>query len=210
MHKKYERYKYIYDSFEYLTGLNVEETLKDMNWYGHDSELDSDEKEILNELLEDREPAAAKRIELDSVLKVVKARMFEEFIVSKLVEFFPERKYIGRALTIPTEYFGEKFNILPEKTRALFQRVAEMADNAAKPAEQEITEELGKWSPTEEQLQQDIPTLLVIPTERIVNEMLIAKAVEEDPDIQALEEEAERMLDALPTEKEEREEDQQP
>jgi hypothetical protein len=32
----------------------------------------------------------------------------------------------------------------------------------------------------------------------MVNEMLIARAVEEDPNIQAFEEEAERMLDALP------------
>lgn len=197
MYRKYDRYKYIYDSFEYLTGLDVHETLKDMRFYNHDSELESDEKDILNSLLEKREPAAAKRIELDSVLKVVKAKMFEEFIVYKLQEFLPERRYIDRAITIPTEYFGEKFNILPEKTRALFQRVAEMADNAAKPVEEAITKELEKWSSSEEQLQQGIPTLLVIPTERMVNEMLIANAVEEDPNIQAFEEEAERMLDAL-------------
>lgn len=198
MYRKYDRYKYIYDSFEYLTGLDVHETLKDMRFYNHDSELDKDEKDILNSLLEEREPAAAKRIELDSVLKVVKAKMFEEFIVYKLQEFFPGRKYIDRAITIPTEYFGEKFNILPDKTRALFQRVAEMADNAAKTVEEAITKELEKWSPSEVQLQQGIPTLLVIPTERMVNEMLIAKAVEEDPNLQAFEEEAERMLDALP------------
>jgi hypothetical protein len=208
MNMKYERYKYIFDSFEYLTGLNVDATLRPMNWHNHDSELENHEKDRLNDLLEDREPATAKRIELDSVLKVVKAKMFEDFIVSKLLEFFPERKYIDRAITIPTEYFGEKFNILPEKTRELFQRVTEMADKATKSTEEAIRNELENWSPSEEQLQQDIPTLLVIPTERIVNEMLMSKAVAEDLDIQALEEEAERMLDALPAADEEEEKDQ--
>jgi hypothetical protein len=107
MYGKYGRYEYIFENFEYLTGLDIDEAMKDMKLWNHDSELNSDEKTAINELLEDRGPADAKRIELDSVLKVVKANMFSEFIVHKLQEFFPERKYIDRAITLPTEYFGE-------------------------------------------------------------------------------------------------------
>ena len=127
--------------------------------------------------------------------------MFEEFIVQKLQEFFPEKKYIDRAITLPTEYFGEKFNILPENTRALFLRVARIADKAAKPTENEIRKELENWAPSEDEVREkDIPTLLVIPTEKMVNEMLMAKTVEEDSDMQAFEEEARNMLDTLPPE----------
>jgi hypothetical protein len=71
-----------------------------MNMFNHDDELDNDEKDWLNTLLGSRDPAA-KRIELDSVLKVVKAKMFEDFITEKLIEFFPERKYIERAIILP-------------------------------------------------------------------------------------------------------------
>ena len=122
--------------------------------------------------------------------------MFSEFIVHKLQEFFPERKYIDRVITLPTEYFGEKFNILPDNTRELFLRAARIADKAAKPTEDEIRKELENWSPTDEEVtKKGIPTLLVIPTEKMVNEMLIAKAVVEDPDMQIFEEEAKDMLD---------------
>ena len=41
---KYDRYEYIYDNFEYLTGLDVGEAMKDMKLYNHDSELNNDEK----------------------------------------------------------------------------------------------------------------------------------------------------------------------
>ena len=198
---KYDRYEYVYENFEYLTGLDVGEAMKDMKLYNHDSELNNDEKAAINSLLEDRAPEDAKRIELDSILKVVKAKMFEDFIVQKLQEFFPERKYIDRAITLPTEYFGEKFNILPENTRALFLRVARIADKAAKPTENKIRKELENWSPSEEEVREkDIPTLLVIPTEKMVNEMLMAKTVEEDSDMQAFEREARNMLDTLPPE----------
>jgi hypothetical protein len=203
MYEKYNRYEYIFERFDYLTGLDVEEAWKYMKPWNHDSELNNDEKAAINELLGDRLPADAKRIELDSVLKVVKANMFSEFIVHKLQEFFPERKYIDRAITLPKEYFGEKFNILPENTRELFLRAASIADKAAKPAEDEIRKELENWSPTEEEVtKKGIPTLLVIRTEKMVNEMLIAKTVEKDPDMQEFEEEAKDMLDTLPPEEE--------
>lgn len=39
----YKRYKYIFDNFEYLTGLNVNEVMKVMNTNDHD-ELDNDER----------------------------------------------------------------------------------------------------------------------------------------------------------------------
>lgn len=203
MYEKYVRYEYIFENFEYLTGLDVDEAMKDMKLWNHDSELSNDEKAAINELLEDRLPADAKRIELDSVLKVVKANMFSEFIVHKLQEFFPERKYIDRAITLPKEYFGEKFNILPENIRELFLRAARIADRAAKPTEDEIRKELENWPPTEEEVtKKGIPTLLVIPTEKMVNEMLITKTVEKDPDMQEFEEEAKDMLDTLPPEEE--------
>ena len=196
---KHDRYEYVFENFEYLTGLDVEEAMKYMRLWNHDSELNNDEKGAINDLLADRPPEDAKRIELDSVLKVVKANMFSEFIVHKLQEFFPERKYIDRAITLPNEYFGEKFNILPENTRELFLRAARIADKAAKPTEDEIRKELENWSPTDEEAtKKGIPTLLVIPTENMVNEMLLAKAVEKDPDMQTFEEEAKDMLDALP------------
>ena len=75
----YKRYKYIFDNFEYLTSLNVNEVMKVMNTNDHD-ELDNDEELPINRLLRNRDPAKAKRIELDSIIKVVRANLFSDFI----------------------------------------------------------------------------------------------------------------------------------
>jgi 5S rRNA maturation endonuclease (ribonuclease M5) len=192
-----ERYEYIYDNFEYLTGLDVD-ILDDLALDDYNGEFTKDSKDIIAKALEDRDPGKARRIELDSVIKVVKANMFAQFIIDKLLEFFDERKYIGRAIGIPKEYFGEKFNILPENTRELFLRVARIADRASTPTEEAIEEELENWSPTEEQVQRGIPALLIVPTEKMVNERLMAEAVASDPDMRTFDERAKTMFESLP------------
>ena len=55
--------------------------------------LGNNERAAINKLLRNRDPAKAKRIELDSVIKVVRANLFSNFILDKLQEFFPERRY---------------------------------------------------------------------------------------------------------------------
>lgn len=133
--------------------------------------------------------------------------MFAQFTIDKLVEFFDGRKYIDRAIEIPMEYFGEKFNILPENTRRLFLRTARISDKASTPTEDAIEEELENWSPTEEQTQRGIPTLPIVPTEKIVNDRLMAETVACDPDMKAFDERARTMLESLPSEEEEEEEE---
>ena len=134
----YKRYKYIFDNFEYLTGLNVNEVMKVMNTNDHD-ELDNDERAAINRLLRNRDPAKAKRIELDSIIKVVRANLFSDFILEKLQELFPERNY-NRAIKWPTEYFGDKSHILPKNIQELFLYCTEIANTAVKPTEETIEE----------------------------------------------------------------------
>ena len=155
---RYSKYEYIYDNFEYLTGLNVYDAMKVIN-VDDDDDLDNNERAAINKLLRNRDPAKAKRIELDSVIKVVRANSFSNFIIDKLQEFFPERKYT-RAVKLPTEYFGEKFHILPENIKRLFRHCVEVADKAVKPTEDEIEEELDHWTPTNEELERGIHRLL--------------------------------------------------
>ncbi|HET7391579.1 MAG TPA: hypothetical protein VFJ51_12200 [Nitrososphaeraceae archaeon] len=77
-----------------------------------------------------RDSTAARHIELDSVIKTVKANTFGEFVIDKLVEFFPRWNY-NRAIKPPTEYIAERFHILPEATRKYFLQVFSLADKAS-------------------------------------------------------------------------------
>ena len=188
-YSRYKKYKYIYDNFEYLTGLNVNEVMKVMNTNDHD-ELDNDERSAINRLLRNRDPAKAKRIELDSIIKVVRANLFSDFILEKLQEFFPERRYT-RAVKMPTEYFGEKFHILPENIKGLFRYCIEVADKAVKPTEDEIEEELDHWTPTDTEIERGIARLLKIQDEYALIEWRTSKAV-------AYNKMAGALLDSLP------------
>jgi hypothetical protein len=196
-YEKYERYEYIYDNFEYLTGLNLDAVTENICEDDSDT-LDNYEKNAINELLRDRDPTQARRIELDSVIKVVRANLFAEFVLNKLQEFFPERDY-NRAIKLPTEYFADKFHILPEKTKQLFLYYVAVADKAAKPTEEKIEEELEHWSPSDEELEQGIPVLLKKHDEDALNEMLTSKVVADNPEMQGLDKKAGELLDSLPS-----------
>ena len=161
-----------------------------------DDELDNNERAAINKLLRNRDPAKAKRIELDSVIKVVRANSFSNFIIDKLQEFFPERKYT-RAVKMPVEYFGEKFHILPENIKRLFRHCVEVADKAVKPTEDEIEEELDHWTPTDEELERGIPRLLKIHDEYALIEMRTSRSVVYNPEMQALDKMADELLDSL-------------
>ena len=115
----YKRYEYIYNNFEYLTGISIEDL------YNEDIE----------DIIENRK--TARRIEIDSVIEAVKAPAFAQFILDKLQESFPERNY-NRTIKPPIEYFADKFDILPESTKTLFLHVTSIADAAAKPTEEDI------------------------------------------------------------------------
>jgi hypothetical protein len=116
---RYKRYEYIYDNFEYLTGISLDDL------YSEDMER----------VIENRK--TARRIEMDSVIEDVKPPAFAQFICGKIQEFFPVRNY-NRAIKPPTGYFGDKFNILPESIKKLFLHITSAADAAAKPTEQHI------------------------------------------------------------------------
>jgi hypothetical protein len=160
-------------------------------------ELDNDEKAAINELLRDRDPKKARRIELDSIIKVVRANLFSDFILDKLQEFFPGRDY-NRAIKLPVEYFANKFHILPEKIRLLFQYYVMVADRAVKPTEEKIEEELKHWSPNDKEIEKGIPRLLKIHDEDALIEMRTSKAVADEPEMQALDKKAGELLDSLP------------
>src|SRR5262249_47825631 len=72
---RYKRYDSIYDNFEYLTGINLNDL------YNEDME----------HVIENRK--TAQRIEMDSVIEEVKPPAFAQFILDKTQEFFPERNY---------------------------------------------------------------------------------------------------------------------
>ncbi len=109
----YKRYEYIYNNFEYLTGISIEDL------YNEDIE----------DIIENRK--TARRIEIDSVIEAVKAPAFAQFILDKLQESFPERNY-NRTIKPPIEYFADKFDILPESTKTLFLHVTSIADADSK------------------------------------------------------------------------------
>jgi hypothetical protein len=173
--ERYERYKYFYDNFEYLTGLNVDDVMEVISADEDKEDLANDEKAAINELLQNRDPTKAKRIELDSIIKIVRANLFSDFILDRLQHLFTIRKY-PRAVTLPTEYFGVKFHILPENVKRLFQHCAEVADKAVKPMEEKIEEELDYWAPTEEEIERGIPRLLKIHDENALIEMRTSRS----------------------------------
>jgi hypothetical protein len=109
--QRYKLYEYIYKNFEYLTGINIEDL------YNENTECVVEKRKI------------ARRIEMDSVIEYIKPPAFAQFIIDKLHEFFPVRDY-NRAIKLPTEYFGDKFDILPESIKALFLHVISAADAA--------------------------------------------------------------------------------
>jgi hypothetical protein len=117
--QRYKRHEYIYNNFEYLTGISIEDL------YNEDIER----------VIENRK--TAERIEMDSVIEDVKPPAFAQFITDKLQEFFPVRDY-NRAIKPLTGYFGDKFDILPESIKELFMHVTSAVDAAAKPTEQHI------------------------------------------------------------------------
>lgn len=194
--EKYERYKYIYDYFEYLTGLNVNDVMRIIS-IDDRKDLDNGEKSAINELLQNRDPTKAKRIELDSVIKVVRANLFSDFILDQLQDLFMARKYT-RAVTLPNKYFSDKFHILPENVRRLFQYYVEVADKAVKPTEEKIEEELDFWAPTEEEIERGIPRLLKVHDETAIIEMRTSRAVADNPEMRVLDKKAGELLNSLP------------
>jgi len=70
-----------------------------------------------------------RRIEMDSLIEEVKPPAFARFIFDKTQEFFPERNY-NRAIKPPTDYFGDKFNILSESIEDPFLHITSAADGA--------------------------------------------------------------------------------
>ena len=85
---RYKRYEYIYNNFEYLTGINL------IDLYNED----------MKRVIENRK--TARRIEMDSVIEEVKPPAFAQFICDKTQEFFPERNY-NRVIKPPTGYFSD-------------------------------------------------------------------------------------------------------
>jgi hypothetical protein len=147
---RYKRYEYIYNNFEYLTGISLDDL------YNEDMER----------VIENRKTAL--RIEMDSLIEEFKPPAFAQFILDMTQEFFPERNY-NRAIKPPTGYFGDKFNILPESIKKLFLRITSAADAAAKPTEQHIELE-----------QKAVKGLLNISNTKEVNKNRISEAVAQD------------------------------
>jgi hypothetical protein len=98
----------------------------------------------------------------------------------------------------PTEYFGEKFHILPENIKGLFRYCIEVADKAVKPTEDEIEEELDHWAPTDAEIERGIPRLLKIQDEYALIEWRTSKAVAYNPEMRAFDKMAGALLDSLP------------
>ena len=61
------------------------------------------------------------------------------------------RKY-SPCRNITNKYFGDKFHILPENFKRLFQYCIEVADKPAKPTEDEDRRRIRYWAPTEEEI----------------------------------------------------------
>jgi len=127
----------------------------------------------------------ARRIEMDSVIEEVKPPAFAQFILDKTQEFFPERNY-NRAIKPPTDYFGEKFDILPESIKKHFLRVTSAADAAAKPTEQHIELE-----------QTTVKGLLHISNTKEANKNRISEAVAQDAKMKIIDSKCAEVLDKL-------------
>jgi hypothetical protein len=135
---------------------------------------------------------------LDSVIKVLRANLFSQFILDKLQEFFPGRDYT-RSIELPKEYFADNFDILLENTKQLFLYYAKAADKAVKPTDDTIIKELESWEPTDDEIDNEEKSrLLKVPDEDALNEMLRSKAVADNPDMQELDRKAGELLESLP------------
>jgi hypothetical protein len=178
--QKYKRCEYIYKNFKYLIGIDPDEIITD-EYFTYKYEKDETAlRMVIDDALAARDPTAARRIELDNVIKVVGANKFgDEYVMQKLVEFFPEWNYNRATLKTPQEYIGERFHILPQSTKDYFLKVCEKADEVAAPIEKEITSELESFPVGDK-------GLLDIDVEKAVNERLLSEAVATNPEIQKL------------------------
>jgi 5S rRNA maturation endonuclease (ribonuclease M5) len=169
-YKSYKRYEYIYNNFEYLTGLSIEsacihETLKTEETEG----LSKKETQVeIKKAMKDRTTGAAKRIELDSVIKVVKANMFAEFVIDKIEDG-------NRAIELPKNYFAEKFHILPERIQKFFLYVTDKSNEASNPTEDEIRSNLKQTK--------GLPSVDI---EDALNEKLLADVIAADSDMEII------------------------
>ena len=178
----YRRYEYIYNDFTYLTGLRTAHIITDDYLANPDSD---DVKKVIADAMQRRPHNSAKRIELDSVMKVVRANTFGEFLVEMIRQHFPILDY-NRAMTQPKEYFTDKINILPENVKQLFIYLTERADIAIKPIDENIVNELGQTS-----------GLLDIALEEITNEKLRAEAISTTPEMQEIDAKCRDLLDNI-------------
>jgi hypothetical protein len=153
---RYKRYEYIYNNFEYLTGISIADL------YNEDMER----------VIESRK--TARRIEMDSVIGDVKPPTFAQFITDKMQEFFRVRDY-NRAIKPLAGYFGERFDILPESIKELFQHVTSAADAAAKPTEQNI-----------ELKQKTVKDLLNVSDTKEANKRRITDSVAQNPEMKKI------------------------
>ena len=165
--QRYKRYEYIYNNFEYLTGISIEDLYN----------------EEMERVVENRK--TARRIEMDSVIEDVKPPAFAQFITDKLQEFFPVRDY-NRAIKLLTEYFGDKFDILPESIKALFLHVISAADAAAKPTEQQI-----------KLAQMAVRGLLDVSDTKEANKRRITDSVAQNPEIKKIALKCREVLDQM-------------
>jgi hypothetical protein len=164
---RYKRYEYIYNNFEYLTGISLDDL------YNEDMER----------VIENRK--TARRIEMDSVIVDVKPPAFAQFICDKIQEFFPVRNY-NRAIKPPTGYFGDKFNILPESIRKLFLHITNAAYVAAKPTEQKIELE-----------QMAVKGLLNLSNTKEANKNRISETVAQEAKMKIIDSKCAEVLDKL-------------
>jgi 5S rRNA maturation endonuclease (ribonuclease M5) len=164
---RYKRYDYIYNNFEYLTGISLDDL------YNEDIEC----------VIKNRK--TARRIEMDSVIEEVKPPVFAQFICDKTQEFFPERNY-NRAIRPPTGYFGDKFSILPESIKELFLHITSAADAAAKPTEHHIELE-----------QTTVKGLLNLSNTKEANKNRISEAVAQDAKMKIIDSKCAEVLDKL-------------
>lgn len=170
--KDYERFDYIVESFEHLTGLSLTDIISCIRRSITKKEELDDIKDIMSKRWMDK----AKRIELDSVISVVNAVRFGEYVCDKLVELFPNRNGL-RAVVEPTNYFGDKFTWFNDCTniKELFEYITETGDKAVEQINKEINDYL-----------QNVEGLLDINLEEASNEYNRICAIADDERIKEI------------------------
>ncbi|HET7345607.1 MAG TPA: toprim domain-containing protein [Nitrososphaeraceae archaeon] len=138
LHKDYRRLEYIAESFEYLTGLPLEKIIR----YSIGYLSKKDEQDGIKDLMSKRPTHKAKRIELDSVISVVTAVKFGEYVTDTLIELFPNRNGL-RAIDKPVSYFGDKFAWFSDcpNIMGLWKFITDAGDKAVEPINEEINDE---------------------------------------------------------------------